>query len=193
MCQNEKEGRVQVEMVGQLVRITGEARKFIKWSDILDSAWDSPELCKAALVLNKFVIGHWDDLSILHNKFRRGLDHFLKSIFTDEMNHNHMDKIMSQNETYCLLVCGYQVDDKNVDIFSCLIFEYLDPDIYFTPTGIVYITSTPMFSGLKLAPLMLCILLRLFLFQHCSCILFASISPINEDWYVSHLNKKSGL
>ncbi len=53
MCQNEKEGRVQVEMVGQLVRITGEARKFIKWSDILDSAWDSPELCEATLLIEQ--------------------------------------------------------------------------------------------------------------------------------------------
>ncbi len=61
------------------------------------------------------------------------------------------------------------------------IFEYLDPGNFDAPTGIVYIASSPMFHGLKLAP----ILSSLLLFHCHSCILFASTSPINEDWYVS--------
>ncbi len=50
--QNEKEGTSNFKASGQLVEITIEAGKFIKWSDILDFAWDSPELCDAALVSN---------------------------------------------------------------------------------------------------------------------------------------------
>ncbi len=71
-------------MVGELNEITDEEGKFIKWPDILDSAW-------AALVSNVFVIGHWDDSSILHNKFRCRLDQFLKNTFTDDMDHNPTD------------------------------------------------------------------------------------------------------
>ncbi len=180
-----KEGKTHFELVGGLDKITGEAGRFIKWSDIPDTAWDSPELCQAANVSDKFVIGHWNDISVLHNTFRRRLDHFLKSTFKDKMDHNHIDKILSEKETYGLLVCGYQINAEDVDIFSCINFEYLDPDNYNAPTGIVYIATSPMFSGLKLALLMLCVLSSLLLFQCRSCILFASTSPINEDWYVS--------
>ncbi len=66
--QNEKEGRAQFEVVGELDEISREAGKFIKWSDILDTALDSTELCEAANLSDKFVICHWN---VLHNKFRR--------------------------------------------------------------------------------------------------------------------------
>ncbi len=135
--------------------ITGDAIKFIKWSDTFNSAQDSPELCQAALVSEKIVIGHCHGLSVLHGKFRTRLDHFLKSTFTDVMDHKHIDKIMTEKETYGLLVCRYPIDDEDVNIFSCLIFEYLDQDNFDAPTVIVYITFSPMFCQLKLAPLML--------------------------------------
>ncbi len=53
-----KKGRAQFEAVGKLDGITGEEGKFINLLDMLNSAWDPPELCDTALVLNKFVIGH---------------------------------------------------------------------------------------------------------------------------------------
>ncbi len=40
-----------------------------------------------------------------------------KSIFTDDMEHKHVDKIMAEKETFGLLVCRYQIDDKDVNIF----------------------------------------------------------------------------
>ncbi len=40
--QNEEEGRAQFRPVAYLDGITGQDGKFINWSDILDSAWDSP-------------------------------------------------------------------------------------------------------------------------------------------------------
>ncbi len=112
-CQNEEEGKTQFKSVAVLDGITGEDGKFINWSDILDTAWDSPELCEAALVSNRCMIGHWVNLSMLQNKFRRCLVDFLKRTFTNEMDHNHIDNIMSQKETNGLLVCGYQIDDKD--------------------------------------------------------------------------------
>ncbi len=138
-----------------------------------------------ANISDKFVIEHLNDLSVLHNTFRRRLDHFLKSTFTDKMDHDHIDKILSEKEMYGILVCGYQINAEDLDIFSCIIFKYLDPDNYDASTKIVYIASSHMFHGLKLALLMLCILSSLLLFQCYSCILFASTSPINEDWYMS--------
>ncbi len=122
MYQNEEERTGQFRPVVYLDKITGNDGKFINWSDILDSACDSPELCEAGVVSDRFVIGHWDDLSVLHDTFRRRLVYFLKTAFTDEMDHNHIDNIMSKKETYGLLVCGYQIDDEDIDIFSCLIF-----------------------------------------------------------------------
>ncbi len=98
------------------------------------------------------------------------------------MDHDHIGKILSEKETYGLLFCGYQINVEDVDILSCIVFEYLDPNNYDAPTGIVYIASSSMFHGLML---MHCILSSLLLFRCCSCILFASTSPINEDWYVS--------
>ncbi len=84
---------------------------------------------------------------------------------------------------YGLLVCGYQIDDKDMDIFLCLIFEYLDQDNEDTPTGIVYIALSPMFHGLKLAPLMLCILSRLLvgfcLLQHHQLMKIESVPTIS--------------
>ncbi len=147
--------------------------------DVLDSAWDSPELCEAGVVSDRFVIGHWDDLSVLHDAFHRRLVYFLKTTFTDQMYHNHINNIMLQKEPYCLLVCGYRIDDEDFDIFSRLFFKYLDQDDFDAPTGIVYIVTSPMFDGLKLAPFILSILSNLLLFQHRSCILFALTLPSN--------------
>ncbi len=41
--QNEEVQMVQFRPVDYLDGITGQDGKFIKWSDIVDSAWDSPE------------------------------------------------------------------------------------------------------------------------------------------------------
>ncbi len=38
--QNEKDQGAQFEVVGELDKITREAGKFIKWSDLLDIVWD---------------------------------------------------------------------------------------------------------------------------------------------------------
>ncbi len=54
------DGEVQFEAVEELDGITGEAGQFMKGSDIIDSAWDSTELCQAVLVSDKFKIGHWN-------------------------------------------------------------------------------------------------------------------------------------
>ena len=183
--QSKDEQTAQFRPVAYLNGLAGKDGIFINWSDILDSAWDAPELCEAGVISDRFVIGHWNDLSVLHDTFRRRLVYFLKSTFTDEMDHNHIDNIMLQKETYGLLVCGYQINDEDIDIFSCLIFEYLDQDDFDSPTGIVYIATSPMFRGLKLAPFMLSILSNLLLVQNRKCILFASTSPSNEEWYVS--------
>ncbi len=126
--QNEEEGRAQFRPVAYFDGITGNDGKFINWSDILDSTWDSPELCEAGVVSDRSMIGHLDNLSVLYDTFRRHLVYFLKSTFTDEMDHNHINNIILQKETYGLLVCGYQINDEEIDIFSCLIFEYLDQD-----------------------------------------------------------------
>ncbi len=56
--QNEEEVKAQFKSVAILDGITGEEGKFINLLDMLNSAWDPPELCDTALVLNKFVIGH---------------------------------------------------------------------------------------------------------------------------------------
>ncbi len=103
--QNEEEGRAQFRPVAYLEGITRQDGKFINWSDILDSAWDSPELCEAGVVSDSFVIGHWDNLSMLKNKFSRCLVYFLKTTFMDEIDHNCIDNIMLQKEFYGLLVC----------------------------------------------------------------------------------------
>ncbi len=75
-------------MVDELNGKTAKAGRLIKWSDIIDSAWDSPELHQAALISEKLVIGHWDDLF----EFRSRLNNLLKSILTDEMDYKHIDK-----------------------------------------------------------------------------------------------------
>ena len=84
---------MKFKKVQYLTRCLGDAGVMIEWSDVLNSAWDSPELCQSALESDKFVFGHWQDLSALENKLRIRLDHFLKSIFTDAMDHAHIDKI----------------------------------------------------------------------------------------------------
>ncbi len=55
---------------------------------------------EAGVLSEHFVIGHWDNLSVLHDEFRMRLVYFLKTTFTDEMDHNHINNIMSQKETY---------------------------------------------------------------------------------------------
>ncbi len=57
--QDEEEGKAQFKSVAILDGITGEDGIFINWSDILDSAWDFPELSEASLVSERLwlVIG----------------------------------------------------------------------------------------------------------------------------------------
>ena len=73
--------------------------QFIKWSDLLDADWDSPELCEAALFSDKFVFGYWPDLSTLEERLKDRLHDFLKCIFTDEIEHRDIDKIMAEKKT----------------------------------------------------------------------------------------------
>ncbi len=79
--QKEEEGKAQFDPVGEL-----------EDTCIVDSAQNSPEFCDAALVSDKFVHGNQQNLLALQDKLRIKLDHFLKNIFTDEMNHNHLEK-----------------------------------------------------------------------------------------------------
>ncbi len=65
---------------------------------------------------------------------------------------------MAESKTYGLFVCGYQLNDGDMDIPSCLIFEYLDEDTDDASTGIVYIVTGSVFCGLNIGSLMLCIL-----------------------------------
>ncbi len=60
--------------MAELDKITGVDGKFINWSDIFDSAWDSLELCEAGVVSDRFLIGHWGNLSVLHDTFCNCLD-----------------------------------------------------------------------------------------------------------------------
>ncbi len=55
--QNEEEGRAQCRPVAYLDGVSGKDGQCINWSDILHSAWDSPELCEAGVVTDIF--GYW--------------------------------------------------------------------------------------------------------------------------------------
>ncbi len=81
--------------------------QFIKWSDVLDANWDSPELCEAALFSAKFVSDYWPDLSTLKEKISTRLHDFLKCNFTYDIEHKDIDKIMTEKMTYGLFVSGY--------------------------------------------------------------------------------------
>ncbi len=94
-------------------------------------------MCEAAFFSDKFVFGYWPDLSTLKGRTRNRLHDFLKYIFTDDIEHRDIDKIMAETKTYALFISGYQIDDEDLDIFSCLIFEFLDKDNNDAPTGIV--------------------------------------------------------
>ncbi len=119
------------------------------------------------------MFGHWPDLSTLKEKIRNRLHDFLKCIFTDDIEHRDIDKIMTETKTFGLFVSRYEIDDEDLDIFSCLIFEYLDKDNNDAPTGIVDIATGPMFCGLNLGSLMLCILSNFLHFQeHSTTVLY---------------------
>ncbi len=132
------------------------------------------------------MFGHWPYGLDLNNKFKKRLEVFLKRIFTDQLEHKHFDEVLAKMEPLRLLVCCYKVDNEDVDILSCLIYEYLDSDEPNSPTGIVYIATSPIFHGLSLGSLMLCILSQLLLRQHCCNTLFIPTAPNNQSWYESH-------
>ena len=132
------------------------------------------------------MFGHWPCLIKLSEKFRKQLEVFLKSIFSDQLDHNHIDEILDEEEYYGFLVCGYKIDAEDMDIFSCLIYQYIDRENKDSPTGIFYIATSPTYCGLGLGSLMLCILSQLLLFQDCSNTLFISTAPNNQQWYESH-------
>ena len=84
------------------------------------------------------MFGYWPDLSTLDERLKVRLRDFLKCIFTDEIEHRDIHKIMAEKKTYSLLVSGYQINEEDLDIFSCLIFEYLDKDNNDAPMNCVY-------------------------------------------------------
>ncbi len=63
--------------------------KIIKWSDVLNANWDSPELYEAELFWDKFVFGYLPDLSILEERLRNRLHDFLKCIFTVDIEQRY--------------------------------------------------------------------------------------------------------
>ncbi len=130
-----------------------------------------------------FSFGYWPDLSTLEERLKDRLHDFLKCIFTDEIEHRDIDKTMTETKTFVFFVSGYQIDDEDLDIFSCLIFEYLGKDNNDAPAGIVYMATGPMFCGLNLGSLMLCILSYFLHFQEHSTTLFISTAPNNDEWY----------
>ncbi len=88
------------------------------------------------------------------------------------MNQKQIDKIKTEKETFGLRVCGYQIDNKDVDIFSCLTFdEHFQKDNDDNQTRFVYIASGHIFCGLNLWSLILCILSNFLFFKatvpHC--------------------------
>lgn len=50
-------------------------------------------------------------------------------------------------------------------------------------TGIVYITTEPLFCGLNLGLMILCIILYFLFSQHCSSTLLISTTKDNDKWY----------
>ncbi len=87
---------------------------------------------------------------------------------------------MAEMKTFGLFVSWYQIDDEELDIFFCLIFEYLDKDNNDVPTGIVYIATG---CRSNLGSLMLCILNYFLCFQEHSTTLFISTALDNDEWY----------
>ncbi len=87
---------------------------------------------------------------------------------------------MTEKEIYSLFVCGYRINKEHVDIFSWIIFDYLEQDNDFALTGIVCIPSDPIFCGSNLRPLMLCVL-SYFLFSTCLSIIFYKYKTIASD------------
>ncbi len=65
------------------------------------------------------------------------------------------------------LTCKDQIDDEDVDIFPTSPLIIWTNQLW-SPTGIVYLSPSPMFHGFNLGSFMLCILLYLLLFLHCS-------------------------
>ncbi len=124
-------------------------------------------MCEAALFSDEFVFGYWPDLSTLEERLRDRLHDFLKCISRDDIERRDIDKIMAETKTYGLLDSGNQIDYEDLDVFSSLIIEYLDKDNNHAPTGIVYITTGPMFCGLNLGSLMISILSYFLHFQEC--------------------------
>ena len=184
--QKEEENIDQFGFVEKLAKSNDSDPSFLRWSAVMEPEWDSPELCQAGLVSDNFMFGHWPYLTKLSGKFNQRLKVFLKSIFTDQLDHDHIDEVLDEKEYFGLLVCGYRIDSEDMDIFSCLIYQYIDSEDKECPTGIVYIATSPMFRGLKLGSLMLCILSQLLLFQDRSNTLFISAAPDNIKWYESH-------
>lgn len=70
------------------------AGAFIKWSDVFYSGWNSPEWSSCTYFKQVYVWQLAINLSNLHNKLKCRLDHFLKSTFTEDMDHKHIDKII---------------------------------------------------------------------------------------------------
>ena len=184
--QQRRENMEQFKFVQTIATSTDNEPSFLKWSEVLELEWDSPELFQAALVSDRFMFGHWPSLIKLSEKFRNRLKVFLKSIFSDQLEHDHIDEILDEKEYYGLLISGYEIDAEDMDIFSCLIYQYIDNENKGSPTGIVYIASSPLYRGLGLGSLMLCILSQLLLFQDRSNTLFISTAPNNQQWYESH-------
>lgn len=109
--QNKTEGKVQFSKLSELNRNSSDTGgALMKWLDVFDSSWGSPESCQAVIVSQTFVFGYWLDLEKLQDKLKSKLDHFLKSIFTDDMDCKHIEKIMSEKETFGLLF----VDTKSM-------------------------------------------------------------------------------
>ncbi len=81
--QQQSKNKNQFDRVKVLVQSNSNKASFLKWSEIVDPDWESPELCQSALVTNKFVSGHWPYLLNMTNKFKKSLEVFLKSIFID--------------------------------------------------------------------------------------------------------------
>ncbi len=72
-----------------------------------------------------------------------------------------------------------------MNIFSCLIYKFINVNQPESLNGIVYIATISMFRGLSFGSLMLCILSQHLLAQNCCNTLFISTAPNNQPWYES--------
>ncbi len=71
--QGQSENMTQFDKVGELDQSNGNNPSFFTWSELVDSAQDSPEVCQAVIVSDKFMFEHWPYALNLEDKLKMRL------------------------------------------------------------------------------------------------------------------------